>query len=75
MVERKGYEKRLLLKQGYYNYIYVYKDNRKTQVEEGVVEGNHWETENEYTVWAYYRETGGLYDRLIALQNISSMNK
>jgi len=69
---KKGYETKLFLKQGYYNYIYVFKDTRKTGVEEGMIEGSHWETENEYTVWVYYHETGGLCDRLIAVQNFSS---
>ena len=69
---KKGYEKKLFLKQGYYNYLYVFKDARKSAVEEAMIEGNHWETENEYTVWVYYRETGSLYDRLIAVQNFAS---
>jgi hypothetical protein len=69
---KKGYEKRLFLKQGYYNYMYVFKDNRKTEVEEAMIEGSHWETENEYTVWVYYHESGGLCDHLIAVQNLTS---
>jgi hypothetical protein len=69
---KKGYEKRLFLKQGYYNYLYVFKDTRKTVVEEALIEGSHWETENEYTIWVYYHQAGGLYDRLIAIQNLVS---
>jgi len=69
---KKGYEKKLFLKQGYYNYLYVFKDNRNTLLDEGMIEGSHWETENEYTIWVYYHEAGGLYDRLIAIQNLSS---
>lgn len=70
---RKGYEKKLFLKQGYYNYLYVVKDIRSGKADETLIEGNHWETENEYTVWVYYHETGGLFDRLIAVQNINSI--
>jgi hypothetical protein len=70
---RKGYEKNLLLKQGYYNYLYVVKDLRTGKADESAIEGNHWETENEYTIWVYFHETGGLYDRLIAVQNINSI--
>jgi Domain of unknown function (DUF5103) len=69
---KKGYEKKLYLKQGFYNYIYVFKDTYKTQVDEALIEGNHWETENEYTIWVYYHESGGLCDRLIAIQNFNS---
>jgi hypothetical protein len=69
---KKGFEKKLFLKQGYYNYLYVFKDTQKTEVNEALIEGSHWETENEYTVWVYYRETGSLSDRLIAVQNFNS---
>jgi hypothetical protein len=69
---RKGYIKRLFLKQGYYNYLYVFRDKGKNRADEALIEGSHWETENEYTVWVYYHETGGLYDRLIAYRNLVS---
>jgi len=69
---RKGYELNLLLKQGLYNYLIVFVENGKTTGDESLIEGSHWETENEYTVYVYYRESGGLYDRLVAVQNISS---
>ena len=69
---KKGYEKKIFLKQGYYNYVYVYNDPGKPMVDEAMIEGSHWETENEYTVWVYYHEAGGLYDRLIAMQNLAS---
>jgi hypothetical protein len=69
---RKGYIKQLFLKQGYYNYLYVYREKGKTRGDEALIEGSHWETENEYTVWVYHHETGGLYDRLIAYRNLFS---
>ena len=28
-------------------------------------EGSHWQTDNEYTVWVYYRPFGARYDRLV----------
>lgn len=71
---RKGYEKRLLLKQGYYNYLYVFRSGRPGLADEGFIEGSHFETENEYTVWVYYRETGGSFDRLIAVQNFNTVH-
>ncbi len=72
---RKGYEINLFLKQGYYNYIYVVKDLRSGKADERPIEGSHWETENEYTIWVYYHETGSLYDRLVAMQNVNSVKK
>ena len=71
----KAYTKKILFKQGYYNYLYITRDKRTGATDEGFFEGNHWETENEYTVWVYYREPGGLYDRLIAVQNLNSASQ
>ena len=62
-----------LFKQGYYNYKYVLVD-RDGSIEEGAIDGNFWQTENEYTVLAYYREPGARYDRIIGMGMQSSMN-
>jgi hypothetical protein len=69
----KVYSTVLLLKQGFYNYLYILKDFRTSCSDEAFIEGSHWETENVYTIYIYYHEMGGLYDRLIALQNLSSV--
>lgn len=53
----------LLLKQGYYSYRYENEDE--------AVEGDFHQTENEYTVLLYYRETGSRYDRLIGYRHAS----
>lgn len=70
----KRYTKRLFLKQGYYNYLYIVKDGKTNRPDLSLIEGNHWETENEYTVWVYFHENGDLYDRLIAVQDFSSIH-
>jgi hypothetical protein len=72
--KRSGlYEATLLLKQGFYNYRYslVYDDG---SIDSGFFSGNKWETENEYTVLAYYRELGARYDRLIGVGSGNSVN-
>ncbi len=71
--EHKGYELSLFLKQGYYNYVYVLKEKGKRSADESLIEGSHWETENDYTVYVYFHETGSLYDRLIAVNFINSL--
>lgn len=71
----KGYELNLLLKQGYYNYIYVLKENGKQTGDESLIEGSHWETENDYTVYVYYHGAGSLYDRLIAVNFLNSIQQ
>ncbi|MDR1780451.1 MAG: DUF5103 domain-containing protein [Tannerella sp.] len=63
--DTQQYEKALLMKQGYYNYQYVFVPNGSTRGTLQVAEGNHYETENEYTIVAYYRPPGARYDRII----------
>lgn len=55
--ELQLYAKDVYLKQGAYNYLY----------DTSVVEGNHYETPNEYDVSVYYRPFGARYDRLLGV--------
>ena len=64
------YVAEVLLKQGYYNYKYVTVKNSKASFEE--LEGDWFETENEYLILIYYRPFGTRYDRLMGVQTISS---
>lgn len=73
--ERKGYVLNLFLKQGYYNYMILFLENGKSIGNEAFVEGAHWETENEYTVYFYFRETGSSYDRLLATATLTGIIK
>ena len=66
------YETSLLLKQGYYNYQYIYVPNGSERGYVSYFEGNHSETGNEYTVFVYYRDQGQLYDRLIGITSIDT---
>lgn len=69
---RQGYEARLLLKQGYYNYMYALVDDKSGSIDVAAIEGNHSETHNEYTILVYNREQGSRYDRLIAVETIGN---
>lgn len=66
--ERNIYETSLYLKQGYYNYAYVFLEDGVEAGDITLIEGNHWETENEYIVLVYYREPGTYYDQLIGIE-------
>lgn len=72
---RKGYELEMYLKQGYYNYIYVFQQDGKTSGDETLVEGNHWETENDYSIYVYHRAQGTYYDQLIGIARMNSIRK
>ncbi|MFO8054594.1 MAG: DUF5103 domain-containing protein [Bacteroidales bacterium] len=70
--DSKRYESSLYLKQGYYNYHYVFLPNNSDRGDASIFEGQHYETENNYTIFVYHRPPGGLYDKLIAVERINS---
>jgi hypothetical protein len=63
--ETGRYEKSILLKQGSYNYQYTFSGNGTSMGQPGVIEGNYYQVENEYSIYVYYRPMGIRYDRLI----------
>jgi len=72
---KKGYELELYLKQGYYNYQLVYQKNKNSIMDETFLEGNHWETENDYTIFVYHRSIGFYYDQLIGIKKFNSVRR
>lgn len=64
--EDKSYQGQILLKQGFYNYTFATVDEDNV-VDTNEVNGSFFQTENEYTVIAYYKQFGGLYDRVIGI--------
>ena len=69
--KKHGYEAAIYLKQGYYNYQYIFLENGKTVGDVSFIEGNHFETQNNYTIYVYYREPGKLYDKLIGVEKLN----
>ena len=70
--ERRGYEKSIFLKQGYYNYIYGVVERGQTVADVGFIEGDFWENYDTYTVYVYLKKPGTTYDQLIGVQTIVS---
>lgn len=68
--EDKEYRADLVLKNGGYNYQYIFKRAGDTAGKTDRVSYSHWQTENEYTIYIYYRRFGGLYDRLLSVITI-----
>ncbi len=73
--KRQGYECTLYIKQGYYNYIYAFLKDKTIAGDETVVEGNHWETENDYSIYVYHRQRGTYYDQLIGVRRFNSRKR
>jgi hypothetical protein len=69
------YQSSLLLKQGYYNFGYatVGHNDPAHRASFEFTEGNHVETENEYTILVYYRQLGGRADELVGMSRINSL--
>ena len=59
------YHARMLLKQGSYNYQYVTVPESRVGAYASPIEGNKYETRNEYLVRVYLREPGSRGDRLV----------
>jgi len=73
--EHAGYELTMMLKQGYYNYQYVYVPEGSKKADSVNLEGSHFETENEYQIFAYYHDLASRYDRLVGFLTINSLVK
>lgn len=69
------YEKWLQLKQGYYSYNYILRADQSPNPMHDFMwtEGDHWETENSYTVFVYYRAPGSRYDQIIGYSSLNSI--
>ena len=72
--EKRCYEKSLLLKQGGYDYAYVTRARESEKGTMNTIEGDYWETENEYIVYVYYRSFNDQSDRLIGKKIIRTTN-
>lgn len=64
------YERSMLLKQGAYNYQYLVVPAGSSQGSASLIEGDKYQTGNEYTIRAYTRLPGERYDRLIGVSTI-----
>ncbi|MGB4844792.1 MAG: DUF5103 domain-containing protein [Ferruginibacter sp.] len=69
--EKGVYETTAFLKQGYYNYTYIAVDKNNPEQKRDL-EGDYWETENEYTILMYYKSFTDRTDQLIGVGKINS---
>lgn len=63
---QKEYQANILLKMGAYDYQYIWVPDEETSGQTKPVEGDWYETKNEYQILLYYRERGSRYDRLVS---------
>lgn len=69
------YEGAILVKQGFTNYQYTLVNNKNKQIDQkNTIDGNYYQTENTYTVLAYYKGNNGRYYRAIGKGEATSIN-
>jgi|TARA_B100001059_G_scaffold92639_1_gene91754 hypothetical protein len=61
----------VLLKQSYYNYHFILRD-KDGKIDYSFTEGNHQETENDYTILVYHKNVFYGYDEIIGLGSRNS---
>jgi hypothetical protein len=72
--EKGVYEKAVMIKQGFTNFQYTIADKNGAIDYENAIDGNFYQTENEYTILVYYRESTDRYERVIGKGNANSLN-
>jgi hypothetical protein len=63
------------MKQGYYDYEYVFYNKYTKELDEAFLEGSHYETENDYIICVYYHDFSMNYDRIIGYKVVNSKYK
>jgi hypothetical protein len=65
----------LFLKQGVYDYEYVWVDKRSKAADEVQFEGSYYETENDYQLLVYYSRPGARWQELVGFRQINSARR
>lgn len=69
--DKNIYENSLFLKQGYYDYKYIFIPKEKGAYETTEIEGSFSETENNYFIFVYHRGFGDRYDKVIGYKRVA----
>lgn len=72
---RKRFTGTAFLKQGIYDYKYIWLEEGSKLPDHTVFEGSFFETENNYQIFFYYHRPGSRWDELIAFTQINSSKK
>lgn len=68
---KKQYELQLKIKQGFHDYQYVVTDAYKNYKPDFTqIEGSHWQTQNDYLIYVYYKDFSNGYHRVIGFETL-----
>ncbi|HTH83411.1 MAG TPA: DUF5103 domain-containing protein [Mucilaginibacter sp.] len=65
----------LFLKQGVYDYEYVWVDRSTNKPDDIPIEGTHFETENDYQLLVYYRPPTARWEELVGYRLLNTVKK
>ncbi|TSJ38695.1 DUF5103 domain-containing protein [Mucilaginibacter corticis] len=65
----------LFLKQGVYDYEYVWSDRGTGKPDDIPIEGTHFETENDYQLLVYYRPANARWEELVGYRLLNTVKK
>lgn len=68
----RGYTCSMMLKQGYYNFMFVTLDRETFEIKTDLTAGNHWETNNVYKLYFYFYNALKGYDELVGYSTVNS---
>nr|WP_068893110.1 DUF5103 domain-containing protein [Pedobacter panaciterrae] len=72
---RKRFYRNIQLKQGLYDYKYVWLNKDTGKIDQTIFEGSFFETLNAYQVFAYYKKPGMRWEELIGYANIENVRR
>ncbi|HMI02929.1 MAG TPA: DUF5103 domain-containing protein [Pedobacter sp.] len=72
---RKRFYTNIKLKQGLYDYKYVWLNKETNKIDQAIFEGSFFETGNTYQVFAYYKKPGSRWEELIGYSNINTLKR
>jgi hypothetical protein len=72
---KNRYYIQMLLKQGVYDYAYVWVPKSSNKPDNTYFEGSHFETENDYQILVYYHPAGARWVELVGYRVLSSIKR
>ncbi|MBS1532332.1 MAG: DUF5103 domain-containing protein [Bacteroidetes bacterium] len=71
----RHYHIQLFLKQGVYDYEYVWLPNGAQKPDDAAFCGSHYETENEYQIFVYYHPAGARWTELVGYRPLNTVRR
>ncbi|WP_285057103.1 DUF5103 domain-containing protein [Pedobacter ginsengisoli] len=72
---RKRFYTNIKLKQGLYDYKYIWLNKETNKIDQTIFEGSFFETGNTYQVFAYYKKPGSRWEELIGYGDINTLKR